>query len=110
MKLLTLIALILPLGFLSSCIVNPKKENSDPRREHLLIEDAYLSSTEQEHWKALARRGDAGAALNLAQYFLLVVNDYETARYWYKMAADNGGVREKKIYRSYIEAMKESEK
>lgn len=49
---------------------------------------------------------DPLSASRLAQHYLLVEEDYDRARYWFKKAAEHGGDKERAAYESFEEALK----
>lgn len=86
------------LGVLVSC---GSHESSKPIA---LIDGISKSKQERSALYERVARGDAEAALQLAEHYLLVMNDHEAAGRWFREAARLGGKEEKEIYESFLHA------
>ena len=87
------------LGVLVSC--GSHKPSSRPIA---LVEGISKNREERLALYERVDRGDAAAALQLAEHYLLVMNDYEAAGQWFREAARLGGKKEKEIYESFLHA------
>jgi len=85
------------LGVLVSC--GSQKPSSRPVA---LIEGISKSKEERSELYERVDSGDASAALELAEHYLLAMNDHEAAGRWFREAARLGGKREKEIYESFL--------
>jgi TPR repeat protein len=91
---------------ISSCM-NCRDDAPDSSRKHGMIDGVKKASSEQKKLIEQADRGDAKAASALGEHFFLVENDYEAAKHWFRKAAEHGGAKEKEVYQSYLDSMKE---
>jgi hypothetical protein len=87
------------LGVLVSC--GSQEPSSRPVA---LIEGISRSKEERSELYDRVDRGDASAALELAEHYLLVMNDHKAAERWFREAARLGGKKEKEIYESFLHA------
>lgn len=79
--------------------------NDDHR--HAMIDGVKKTPSDKRQLLVLARGGDAKAATALGEHFLLVENDHDAAKHWFRMAAEHGGPKEKEVYQSLLESLRE---
>jgi hypothetical protein len=98
------VLILLMLNMLNLILNGCRSTNS----KHALIDGVSVSVDQRKVLeKEVEVNKSPDAASRLAQHYLLVEEDYELASYWFRKAAQYGGVTEKEVYQSYLESMKE---